>query len=401
MKQRSLLFALSLLIVLALLAGCGAKKTESALLRMLRFIPDKSDYREYVVFGDAAAWHASWDIARIDDLDELDRLDREPRAYWMNIMSSQTIPANALGFQYLVSEDMRGSYGFDLLNVDRWIEAGAPPETMTAIEYGFSADKIAKALEEAGYDDEKLESGATLYSMFDDYEAPFTDSPTRAGMTGSLNRIAVLDGQMVITRATELAEDALDANSGDRRSLAENKEFLAAALALQDKALAGYGELVGVFLTDDQALSDPATYLDPRQSPEVLEELAQRYERDAGDLPGWELVAFVTQHAVEASYLTLLVVFDEGTDAEEAAEVLADRLEDYELIQQPRPLMDYCRCSLEPVTAVEAEGLPVALVTLRADNPPPTPEEELMVNTFVFDWMRLVWQRDTGFLMSD
>jgi hypothetical protein len=50
---------------------------------------------------------------------------------------------------------------------------------------------------------------------------------------------------------------------------------------------------------------------------------------------------------------------------------------------------------------VEAEGLPVALVTLRADNPPPTPEDEDIVNAYVFDWMRLVMMRDTGFLMTD
>jgi hypothetical protein len=63
--------------------------------------------------------------------------------------------------------------------------------------------------------------------------------------------------------------------------------------------------------------------------------------------------------------------------------------------------MDYCRCSLESAIAVEAERLPVALVTLRADDPPPTPEDEPIVNTFVFSWWQLVTMRDTGFLMTD
>ncbi len=401
MKLRTFLLAVILLTLVFPLAGCGAGKPESALLRMLRFIPDKSDYRHWVSFGDAAAWHTSWDIPRLDDLDGLNALDRETRARWTSILPSQTWPATAIGHQYLLTGDQRDFYGFDLFNLDRWIEAGQPPGTITAVEFGFDGKQIADALVDSGYDDEDLDGGGTLYSILDDYEISF-DLPTKVGQLGYLNRIALLKGQMVIARATDLVEDALDADSGDRRSLAENKEYRAAALALQDKALSGYGELVGVILTDDQDFSEPATYLDPVQSPEFLEELRQRFERDADDLPGWEVAAFATQHADEASYLTLLVVFDEGTDAEEAAKVLADRLEGYDLLRDPdRTLMEYCRCSLEQAIAVKAEGLPVALVTLRADNPSPTPEDESIVNTFVFSWTRLLFSRDTGFLVSD
>lgn len=400
MKLRTFLLAVILFTLVFPLAACGAGKPDSALLRMLRFIPDKSDYRHWVSFGDAAAWHTSWDIPRLDDLDDLDALDRETRAYWMSILPSQTWPATAIGHQYLLTGDQRDFYGFDLFNLDRWIEAGQPPDTTTGVEFGFDGKQIGDALVDSGYDADELDGG-TLYSILDDYEISF-DLPTKVGQLGYLNRIALLKGQMVIARATDLVEDALDANSGNRRSLAENKEYRAAALALQDKALSGYGELVGVILTDDQAFSEPATYLDPVQSPEVLEELGQRFERDADDLPGWEVAAFATQHADDASYLTLLVVFDEDTDAEEAADVLAERLEDYDLLRDPnRTLMEYCRCSLEQVVALRAEGLPVALVTLRADNPPPTPEDETIVSAFVFSWMRLIASRDTGFLVSD
>ena len=257
MRPRISLFTLSLMLVLTLLAGCGARQPESALLRLLRFIPDKSEYREYVIFGDAVAWHTSWEIPRIDNLDELEELDRETRAYWMMIMGSQTMPANALGRQYLAArDDMRGYYGFDLFNVDRWIEAGAPPETITAVGFSFDSKQIGEALTDFGYDHEALDGGGTLYSILEDYEFSM-DIPTRIGQLGTLNRVALLEGQMVITRATELVEDALDAKSGERRSLAENEEFRAAVLALEDDALADYGELVGAFLTDDKTLSDP------------------------------------------------------------------------------------------------------------------------------------------------
>ncbi len=400
MRQRTFLVISSLAIVLALMAGCGAKEPDGALLRMMRFIPDRSAYRQWVSFGDAAAWHSSWDIPRIDDWDELDALDRESRAYWMLIMGGQTAPANALGWQYLRTDDQRSFYGFDLFNLDRWLEAGQPPEMITAVEFGFDNEQIAEALVDSGYDDEDLDGGATLYSILDDYEMAI-DFPTKTGQTGNLNRIALLQQQMVIAKATDLVKDALEANSNERRSLAENEEFRAAATALQDKTLAEYGELVGVFLTDDQTFSDPATYLLSGVSLEDAQELSERFEREAEDLPGWEVVAFATQHAGDASYLTLAVVFEEGTDTNRAVEVLVDRLANYESLVRHDSLMDYCRCSLESAGAVEAEGLPVALVTLRAENPAPTPEDEPIVNTFVFSWWRIIMQRDTRFLMSD
>jgi len=400
-KKRAFLFISILVIVVTLVVGCGAKEPDSALLRLMRFIPDKSAYRQRVRFGDAAAWHSSWDIPRIDNLDELDALDRETRAYWLRIMSEQTVPGYALGSQYLLVDEQRGFYGFDLFNLDRWIEAGEPPELITAVEFGFDKEQIAKALEASGYDDEALGRGATLYSILDDYEVSI-DFPTKTGQTGNLNRIALLQQQMVIAAATDLVQDALDANSEERPSLAENEEFRAAAAALEDENLAGYGELVGVFLTDDQTLSDPATYLPSGLSLEDTQEISERFEQEADDLPGWEVAAFATHHAGDASYLTLAVVFKEGTDADRAAEVLADRLENYEsMVYAGRSLMELCRCSLESADAVEAEGLPVAIVTLRAENPAPTPEDEPVVNTFVFSWWRQILPLDTGFLMSD
>lgn len=400
MRLRTAPFTLILFTILAFLAGCGTREPDGALLRMLRFIPDRSQYRQWVSFGDAVAWHTSWDIPRVDNVGDLEELDRDTRAYWMNILPRQTWPAMALGHQYLLSDDQRTYYGFDLFNLDRWIEAGMPPETITAVEFAFDREEVSNALRGSGYDADDLDNG-TLYSIRADYETSF-DLPTKTGQLGNLNRIGLLEGQMVIARATELVEQALEANSGDRRSLAENKEYRAVALTLQDKALSSFGNLVGVILTDDQTFSEPATYLNTLQSPEAQAELRQRLERDADDLPGWEVVAFATQHAEDASYLTLLVIFDEGTDAEEAASVLADRLEEYALLRDPdRTLMEYCRCSLEQAVAVKSEGIPVALVTMRADNPSPTAEYEPIANTAVFSWLQLIVNRDTGFLMSD
>ena len=44
-----------------------SQPTGNTLLRLLRFVPDAPEYREYVTFGDAAAWHASWSVPRVAD----------------------------------------------------------------------------------------------------------------------------------------------------------------------------------------------------------------------------------------------------------------------------------------------------------------------------------------------
>ena len=65
-------------ILLSMLVACAEEPPESNLMRLLRFVPDKRDYREYVTFGDAAAWHTSWDVSRLDDLDDLEALGSYP-----------------------------------------------------------------------------------------------------------------------------------------------------------------------------------------------------------------------------------------------------------------------------------------------------------------------------------
>ncbi len=395
MKNRYFMFSLGPLLVLTLLAACGAKKTESALLRLLRFVPDTPAYREYFTYGDADAWHTSWDIPRIDNLEELDRLDRESRAYWLFIMARQTAPPDTLGVEYMFAEDQRGFYGFDVFNLDRYVLAGSPPDWITVVEFSFDKAQIADALAASGYEAEELETGGTLYSIHDDYEVVF-DSPTKTGQMGNLNRIALLDGQMVVAKATANVTKALQAQGGKLPSLADNPDYVAAAKALEDPALKDTGELVGVILMEGSQFYALDQYMGPNMTPELVEAIRKEYTGQGPRLPAYKLVAFATRHTEGASYLILAVVFPKNTDAKAAADILADRLRDYTSLVDRRPLNE--RWTFEKATAVQAEGLPVALAVMRVDDPPPTPEDEPQVNTAVLPWYYMISYRDVLFL---
>jgi hypothetical protein len=396
MKSRLFILSLSVLLIVSLLAGCGSDKSESALLRLLRFVPDTPEYREWLTFGDADAWHSSWNIPRIDNWDELDNLDREPRAHWMFILSGQTAPPDSLGIQYMRIDDQRGFYGFDLFNLDRYLLAGSPPGWITVVEFSFDKAQIADALTASGYEAEKLETGGTLYSILDDNEYAL-EFPTKTGQLGNLNRVALLDGQMVIAKATANVTNALLAHSGESSSLADNLNYVAAAKALEDPALKETGELVGVIFTEGPVLADPSLYLLPGASEQVQDQLTGYAE--GPQLPIYTLVAFATRHTEGASYLILAVVFPEGADAAAAADILADRLQNYTSPYYDRPLDE--RWAFEKATGVKAEGLPVALVVMRVDDPPPIPEDAPLVNAAVLSWYELVTRRDTLFLMIE
>jgi hypothetical protein len=398
-----LVLCVGLALAATAIGGCGggAKTPQSAFFEFLRFVPDRPEYRQYLTYGDAAVWHASWGIPRIDNVEQLEGLDREPRAYWLYILPRQTTPPDYLS-QYLLAEDQRSFYGFDLFNLDRYLVAGLPPDWITVAGFGFDAKQIAGALTGSGYQAEGLEPGGTLYRIRDDYEMD-PNSPTKTGQMGNLNRIALLDGEMAIGKATAPVTASLAAYNDQIPSLADDPDYTALARALDDRALAGTGQLMGAIVMDDLEISLRDSVLeslgskaDAQQVEDKLAELGQ-----GPQLPAYSLVAFVTSHTEGATYLILAVVFAKGTDGQAAADLLADRLQNHVSAAYKSPLSEVWaerRAKLEKTIAVEAGGLPVALVLVRADDPPPTPADQVMANAAVPSWIDLVNRRDLGFL---
>jgi hypothetical protein len=383
---RLLTLGLAIMLLLPALPALGSQPgQESPLLTLLRFVPDTPNDREMVTFGDVAAWDSSWGVPQVRSVDELNALPRDPKAYWMVIMGKQTAPPNNLGAQYVLQGDMRPYYGFDFFNVDRFIADGAPPDDFTVAEHNLDPAQIGAALTASGYTAQTLDGGATLYSLLGDYEIPPLTGGTvpRVGMTGALNRIALLGQQLIISRASANVTAALDAQSGAGTSLADDPAYAAAVQALDDPSLSDMGDLVGVMMVSGEAALQLGMGLEVEGQPA------------SGTLPLYTLVAFATHHTQGASYLTLVVVFPAGADARAAADTLAERIKTYVSQVTGQPLTD--RWTFDRSGGVEANGLPVALVTMRVDDPPVAPEGE-RANAAVLSWADMVYRRDLGYL---
>jgi hypothetical protein len=367
------------------------------LLDMLRFVPDTADYRQFITYGDQAAWYRGWGFQPIPDRDTLLSMDNSAPVYnaWTLVMGRQTTPPEFLGYQYMRAEDMRSFYGFDLLHVDRYLQAGIPPDWIGVADFSFDPAQIASALTASGYSASALESGAKLYSLHGDYELSLDRSVPHVGQLGGLNRIALLGQQLVIARATVLAQNALQTHSGAILSLAENPAYIAGVQSLNDPSLAQTGELVGAILVDGTMFTRDQLCPPDAQPCDVAFPDAP--------LPAFDLAVFATLHTPGKTSLVLALVFPESTDATGAAASLGQRMKSYQSIIARRPLMDILhdrRGDFDLAVDTKVNGRPVALVVLHDDDPSLKPDSSGVVQSSVFDWFDFIAARDVMYLVS-
>ena len=395
------LIVIAALLAPGLSASAQTPDEDSALLAMLRYVPDVEEvYNSEIYFGDIAAWHTSWNVPRPPNLKMFDLLPRVPRSRWMFTMPHQIAPPDTLGLNYAFQDEMRPYYGFDVFMVDRFIHVGNPPDSLTVVESSsIEPETITERLTEVGYTAETLGEW-TVHGMYEDYGYDISDgSIPSVGRIGELNRIALTDGALMISRATPNVTAAVNALTGENGSLAENLLFLAGAAALTDPALDDTGELVGAILTARDVVGDPAILLGPSSTAENVEELrAQLFPEGVAPLPPYSLLAFGTRHSADqgASFLVLGVVFLPGTDAEQAAGVIETRIKDYVSLLTGAPLDE--RWAFDRAFATEAEGLPVAVIVMRVDDPVIDPDSTGPAGR-VFSWVDMLYARDLGFLV--
>jgi len=387
------LLILIAVLPLLLLAACEGGKEQNQLSEFLSNIPDRSQYRQWTAFGDVAGWYAAYDLERPWSIQQLEGDDQAlERSYNMVILPKQTITPNSLNIQMSLREDQRDLFGFNYLSVDQHIEAGPPPEEITLLSFSYDKQEIADALTDLGYQAEAMGDG-TLYSLNEDYQANL-QSETKTNQIGNLNRILLFDDHMVIARATEVIEDALDASP---RSLADDEVYAAAVKALGERTLADNGSLIGVIFIEGNYLADqlsPAALLARfNMSAEDLQQFEQ-----AGDLPEYDLATFATYQQEDTAYLTLVVVFPEDTDAQAASEVLEDRMRNYNSVFRGQTLDD--RWSFKDSGSLEVDGLPVAYVVMRSrlkETTGPNGNPQL----YIFSWSDLVFQHNLYFLATE
>jgi len=376
--------------------------TDNPLLRLLAYVPDTDIYREFISYGDLALWNASWGIDRIESVEALEQRsaasDLDVPATLL-VLTRQTGAPNVLGPQYLLSDDLRGYSGIDLLNTDRFIEAGNPPEMLTVIETADSAN-VPAALAASGYDESAL-GEATLFSKGEDFEVNIQerDIPVVAQLA-ALNRVALLEDAVVIARATAIVEGALSAAAGETATLADDPVYRAGALAVSDPALTGDGALVGAMFMGQAEPLDLMQVLGSRATPEQIEAL--REALDVGvSVPVYDLAVFATRRRADDTQLVLALVFPAGIDAQAATDALLMRMKRYTSLRTNQPLIDLWAergVEIEWGRSQEIGGLPVGLVSISARNPAFDEDENGRVNTYVFSWQDMIYTRDLGFM---
>jgi hypothetical protein len=402
LQRFGLLITLCSLALLALPASAQEDTESNPLLDLLGYVPDTQTYRDFLSYGDPALWIESWGIDGFESVQDIERRRNEDSIAWPAtawVMPRQTSAPNAIGLDYLITDQMRPYWGIDFLNLDRFIEAGNPPEVLTLMETSASNDAIAAALTNSEYTESAL-GDATLYSRNDDYAIDMAGDGPMLSRLGALNRVALLDDVVIVGRATAIAESAVDAVTGDVTSLAENAVFRAGALAVSDPTYAGEGDLVGALFMGQAQPLDVREILGSRATPEQVNALLERFDFGT-PLPLYHLAVFGTRSRENDSQLLLALVFPPGVDAQAATDIVLMRMKQYESLRTRQPLTELFAergVEVEWGRGVDIEGVPVALISLSAANPTFEETGSGMRNTAMFSWMDMVYARDIGFI---
>lgn len=123
----------------------------------------------------------------------------------------------------------------------------------------------------------------------------------------------------------------------------------------------------------------------------------ERYQQ--APLPVFNVAAFYTLQKEKTASLALAVVFPQGVDAQAAAERLAGRITDYTSVRRRRKLDD--RWAFDQAVGFEANGLPVALVVMRAEAKGPTKNSTGQTSVAIWNWAEMVLTGDTLFLWTE
>lgn len=363
------------------------------ILSMLRFVSDTPDHRLYVAYGDLMAWHKGWNIPRFDSVSGLDSLEQKSRDVLRTILPEQTLAPFILGIERIETEDLRQHYGYNLFSVNRFVQAGNPTQWITILELNSDTSQIEDALKVSkDYSNLSMDDLGTLYSNANEnyhgYET-LQSSPTITAAFGDLNRIALLNQHMVTGQATRDVLDTLDSYSGNIPNLAGDPTYVAAVAALDEPVLDKMGELVGAVFIDQRMLS--VTTQDDKEIYAVLSgepyHLAEQFP-----LPEYRLVNFATFRSSDASYLIMAVVFNEGTDTNQATNTLIDRVKNFRSLKADAGLIYDSYWTLETSVDGVANGFPVSLIAMRVLDSESASE--------IWSWSDLIVSRNIIYLLA-
>ncbi len=292
----------------------------ASLESLLRYVPDRTEYREYLTFGDYDAWLRSWAVDRPNDLDDVSQMGEAASKLWKFRMTAQTTPVAAFYMAYLAAEDMRETHGFSFFDAHSYLEAGTPPQVLTVVTQNRNRSDIEEALTNFGDESAALNEDTVLYS------------------------IAIQDDTLIIAGGASIVEAAVAgaavAGAGDDLvSLADAPEYRRFLQSLDAPELMDAGELVGVILFDADSPAASDTDSPPSEgAPAQVVAQWERISQAQPSMPTYSLAGLVTYRAADATYLGLHVVSPSAEDAVIGRDGLAERLKNYVSTLNGRPL---------------------------------------------------------------
>ena len=357
MRKRILLLALILIVGIV---PTSAQDQSNPLLDLLARVPDAPAAHEYLSYADYQAIFASYPGATrptsYQDFTDLtaDR-DGASQAVMGALMSINSGPQL---FQNLTSsgDEVAATMGFDLFNIDRALEYGNPPASVTLIEGDFDPAVVIAAHEARGFTASET-NGLTLLCGADGCDQGLhvnrenvNQANIFGGQLGRSQPTLVGDHLIASSASIDAINLTASAISGDSDSLADQPDYRAAA-----EAITANGTLTQAYLITPETIPQSVmdTMLFPSLTAKQRQAMIAQIEASFVPMPPYTLVAIAdtVNDGVESAMLAL--VYADPADADAAAALFPERLTTFQSQQTKQTWGDLF--AAQQVASVEAQ----------------------------------------------
>jgi hypothetical protein len=413
--RKFLLFTLLVLVFGTASVFAQNEDADSPFLEMLARIPAQSGANEWLTYIDYhAIIDARPDAPSVHSWEEasaiLDGEDQESDLFMSALMSFRSGPQEVP--QHLMRADETiDAIGLDLFAVERAVQYGLPPTTVTILDGDFDNDAIAAAFAERDYT-QADEAGLTLLcpeaGCDTGMETNLANRDTANIFGGELGRSQpiLLGEQWLASSASDQVLSTVAATSSDEiDSLLDEPAYRAAA-----EALSAQGTVLQAYFISPVDIGGSLTdilLMNPRITPEQIEAIREAYETDFVPLPPYSLVALAQIAAEDEDQTVIALVYPDAEIAGAAAEIIPDRIEIYTSMatqQSFREMLDERGVTSIETTVEETEDRATLLVTFHAPLPgtdatddQPTPQSIGLIYSLFVD---ALLRRDLGWLAT-
>jgi hypothetical protein len=332
--------------------------------RTLGLVPYSFLSEHDVWFGNPAEALAINGIQNINGLNELMALPAEQRSNVSHALSGIAAPV-------WKTQQLAPIAGFDYWMIDRDVFVDTPPPWAFSVSEGsFDGQLINDKLTSLGYQKKDYDS-YSYYALNEDFSPGDLSSPMSQAVLSSMNRIAVVDDNTLITApATDIMTGILDAISGKQESVIDNP----AGRALADSL----GEVLsGVIMNPERALNQNP----PQEAPPFNFTIPS----DWGTLHQYQMVGMGYSDNGNDRFWTVSLYYEDAQDAQADANILVTRMKSYTLNTQfnqgsgqtfkPVPFTDKFDVG-EPQVQQYPEG---ATLTIECELKPETPGNDWLI----------------------